>query len=222
MKKKIYVHVADDHKIVIEGIIAVINTDQDIAINGYSLTGKEVIDFFDKKENRVDVLILDITMPDLDGFEVLRHFKENKIHQKVIILSSYDDIKIVEEVFKLGCKGYVTKNNAGEHIVDAIKAVANGEQFFSDDIQKILFNSLTGQQKNNDGFLPDKFLIEALTEREIDVIRLIANECNTPEIAEKLNISPRTVETHKKNLIKKLKVKNSVGLAMYAVKNKIV
>lgn len=222
MKKKIYVHVADDHKIVIEGIIAVINTDNDIAINGYSLTGKEVIDFFDKKENRVDVLILDITMPVLDGFEVLRHFKQNKINQKVIILSSYDDIKIVEEVIKLGSKGYITKNNAGEHIIDAIKAVANEEQYFSDDIRKILFNSLTGQPINNNGALPDKFLIEALTEREIDVIRLISNECNTPEIAEKLNISTRTVETHKKNLCKKLNVKNSVGLAMYAVKNKIV
>jgi len=70
MKKKIYVHVADDHKILIEGIIAIINTDKDIAIRGYSLTGKEVIDWFDKKENKADVLILDITMPFLDGFEV--------------------------------------------------------------------------------------------------------------------------------------------------------
>lgn len=221
MKKKIYVHVADDHKIVIEGIIAVINTDQDIAINGYSLTGEEVIDFFDKKGNRVDVLILDITMPGKDGFEVLKHFKDKKINQKTIILSSYDDIKIVEEVIRLGCNGYITKNSAGEHIVNAIKAVADGEQYFSNDIQKSLFKSLTGQSTLI-GNAPDNFILEALSEREIDVMRLISKEYNTQEIADKLNLSPRTVETHRKNLIKKLKVKNSVGLAMYAVKNKIV
>lgn len=222
MRKKIYVHIADDHKIVIEGIIAVINTDNEIAINGYSLTGEEVIDFFDKKGNRVDVLILDITMPILDGIEVLRHFKENKINQKVIILSSYDDIKIVEEVLKLGCKGYITKNSAGEHIVNAIKAVANGEQYFSNDIQKSLFTTFSGQQVSQKGDVPDKFLIDSLTEREVDVIRLIVKEYSSQEIADELNVSTRTVETHRKNLIKKLKVKNSVGLAMYAVKNKIV
>ncbi|WP_445748760.1 response regulator [Polaribacter sp.] len=222
MKKKIYVHVADDHKIVIEGIIAVINTDNDISINGYSLTGEEVIDFFDKKGNRVDVLILDITMPILDGIEVLRHFKENKINQNVIILSSYDDIKIVEEVLKLGCKGYVTKKSAGEHIVNAIKAVANGEQYFSNDVQKTLFTTFSGAKTHEKTELPDKFLIDTLTEREVDVIRLIVKEYSSQEIADELNVSTRTVETHRKNLIKKLKVKNSVGLAMYAVKNKIV
>lgn len=221
MRKKIYVHVADDHKIIIEGIIAVINTDQDIAINGYSLTGEEVINFFDKKENRVDVLILDITMPVKDGFEVLRHFKDNKINQKTIVLSSYDDIKIIEEVIRLGCNGYITKNSAGEHIVDAIKAVANGERYFSNDVQKNLMKSFTGQTIS-EGNAPDNFILEALSEREIDVMRLISMEYNTQEIADNLNLSPRTVETHRKNLIKKLKVKNSVGLAMYAVKNKIV
>ncbi|SDS30171.1 two component transcriptional regulator, LuxR family [Polaribacter sp. KT25b] len=221
MKKKIYVHVADDHKILIEGIIAVINTDKDIEIKDYSLTGKEVTDWFDKKGNIADVLILDITMPILDGFEVLRHFNKKGIAQKVIILSSYDDIKIVQEMLSLGCKGYITKNNAGEHIVNAIKAVARGEQYFSDDIQKILLKSFSGHHVPA-GEAPVKKIIEALTEREIDVLKLITKEYSSPEIAEKLNLALSTVETYRKNLLRKLKVKNAVGLAMYAVKNKIV
>lgn len=221
MKEKIYVHVADDHKIVIDGIIAVINTDKDIEIKGYSLTGKEVTDWFDNKDNKADVLILDITMPVLDGIEVLKYFNSNKIDQKVIILSSYDDIKIVQEMLTLGCKGYITKNNAGEHILEAIKAVANGEQYFSDDVQKTLLKSFSGQ-KVPKGMLPSKFLIETLTERELVVLKLITKQLNTPEIAKTLNVSISTVETHRKNLLKKIKVKNSVGLAMYAVKNKIV
>jgi DNA-binding NarL/FixJ family response regulator len=221
MKDKIYVHVADDHKILIEGIIAVINTDENIEIKDYSLTGKEVIDWFDNKRNKADVLILDITMPILDGFEVLKYFKKNKINQKVIILSSYDDIKIVQEMLKLGCNGYITKNNAGEHIIQAIKAVAKGEQYYSNDIQKILLDSLSGQ-KVPDGEIPDNFLIETLTDRELDVLKLVTKEYSTTEIADKLHVGISTVDTYRKNLLKKLKVKNAVGLAMYAVKNKIV
>ena len=221
MKNKINVHVADDHKIVIDGIIAVINTDKDISVTEYSLTGKQVVDWFDDENNNADVLILDITMPVIDGIGVLKHFKKNKIKQNVIILSSYDDIKIVQEMLKLGCKGYITKNNAGEHIIDAIKAVASGEQYFSDDIQKMLLKSLSGQQVE-EGELPNNYLSETLTQREKEVLKLITKQLNTPEIADKLNVSISTIETHRKKLLKKLKVKNAVGLAMYAVKYKLV
>ncbi|AUC20983.1 MULTISPECIES: response regulator transcription factor [Polaribacter] len=221
MKEKIYVHVADDHKILIEGIIAVINTDKEIEIKGYSLTGQEVIDWFDQKENSADVLILDITMPVLDGFEVLKHFRKRKIDQKVIILSSYDDLKIVQEVLSLGSNGYISKNNAGEHIVNAIKAVAKGEQYFSDDIQKMLLQSLSGQMVPK-GEVPDKYLLESLTERELDVLKLITKEYSTIEMADLMHLSRNTIETYRKSLLKKLKVKNAVGLAMYAVKNNIV
>lgn len=221
MKKKIYVHVADDHKIVIEGIMAVIDTDNDIKVRGYSLTGKEVVDWFEAKENKADVLILDITMPVIDGIGVLRYFKANKIKQKVIILSSYDDINIVQEMLALGCKGYITKNNAGEHIIKAIKAVAKGEQYFSDDIQRELFKSFSGQGAFKNGS-SDEDLIEELTERELIVLKLIVKQYSSPEIAHILKVSNSTVETHRKNLFKKIKVKNSVGLAMFAVKNRIV
>jgi DNA-binding NarL/FixJ family response regulator len=221
MKDKIQVHVADDHKILIEGIVAVINTDKDIEIKGYSLTGKEVIDWFNVKKNTADVLILDITMPVLDGFEVLKYFKKNKIEQKVIVLSSYDDIKIVQEVLSLGCKGYISKNNAGEHIVSAIKAVAGGEQYFSNDIQKNLLKSFMGQNVPQ-GLMPDKLLKKSLTERELEVLKLITKEYSTIEIADFLNLSVNTVETYRKSLLKKINVKNAVGLAMYAVKNNLL
>jgi DNA-binding NarL/FixJ family response regulator len=221
MKEKIQVHIADDHKILIEGIIAVIKTDNDIEVNGYSLTGKEVIDWFDVENNKADVLILDITMPDLDGFEVLKHFKRNNIHQKIIVLSSYDDIKIVQEVLNLGCKGYISKNSAGEHVVRAIKAVANGEQYFSSDIQKNLLKSFLGQNVPQ-GEMPVQHLKESLTERELEVLTLITKQYSSIEIADFLNISVNTVETHRKSLLRKINVKNAVGLAMYAVKNNIV
>jgi DNA-binding NarL/FixJ family response regulator len=221
MNKKIYVHVADDHKILIEGIAAVINTDQDIEIRDFSLTGQEVIDWFEVKENSVDVLILDITMAVLDGFEVLRYFQDKGIQQKVIVLSSYDDVRIVQEVLSLGAKGYISKNNAGDHIVKAIKAVANGEQYFSSDIQEELLKAISGQ-KAKKGDMPQDFLFGSLTEREKDVLRLVTKEMSTCEIAEKLSISHHTVESYRKKLLRKLNVKNSVGLAIYAVKYNLV
>lgn len=221
MNQKISVHVADDHKILIEGIIAVVNTDEDIEIKGFSLTGQEVIDWFSNEENKADVLILDITMPEKDGFDVLKHFYENRIEQKVIVLSSYDDVKFVQEVLNLGSNGYISKNNAGEHIVNAIKAVARGEQYFSDDIQNNLIKSLSGK-KMRKGDVPENFLFDSLTEREKIVLSLVAKEYSTGEIAERINLSPHTVESYRKKLLKKLNVKNSVGLAMYAVKYKLV
>lgn len=221
MNKKIYVHVADDHKILIEGIAAVINTDQDIEIRDFSLTGQDVIDWFKVKGNSADILILDITMPVLDGFEVLRYFQDKGIQQKVIVLSSYDDVRIVQEVLSLGAKGYISKNNAGDHIVRAIKAVANGEQYFSSDIQEELLKAISGQ-KAKKGDMPQDFLFGSLTEREKDVLCLVTKEMSTSEIAEKLSISHHTVESYRKKLLRKLNVKNSVGLAIYAVKYNLV
>merc|ERR1711916_31422 len=156
------VHVADDHKVLVDGISAVINTDSEIEICGYSLTGQQVIDWFSKKRNKADVLILDITMPIKDGFDVLRYFKEK---------------------------------SAGEHIIDAIKAVAKGEQYFSDDIKKILLKTFTNQVTST-GDLPDKIIIESLTDRELEVLKYIAYEMNSGEIAEKMSLSVSTIDTY--------------------------
>ena len=219
MKGKIYVHVADDHKILIEGIVAVLNTDNEIEIEGSSVTGGEVIKW--SKNGKADILILDINMPEHDGIEVLKYFKENKVDQKVIILSSYDDPKLVKELIDLGANGFLAKDSAGEHIIKAIKAVHAGEQYFSDRIQANLLKLFTGQ-KVEEGERPESTIAHSLTDRELEVLRLIAQEHSSPQISEVLNISVNTVETYRKSLLKKTKVKNAVGLAMYAVKNKII
>ncbi len=221
MNKKIYVHIAEDHKIVIEGIIAVINNNEDIEVKGYFLTGKEVVDWFDNKKNKTDVLILDINMPILDGFDVLKRLRKNVSMPNIIILSSYNDVRIVEEMLKLGCKGYITKSNAGEHLITAIKTVVEGEIYFSDDIQKDLLKYYV-DKKIPVGDAPDSFLLDSLTQREMDVLKLIIKQHSTFEIADILCLSISTIDTYRKSLLRKLKVKNSVGLAMYAIKNKVI
>ena len=219
MKNKITVHIADDHKILIEGIIAVINTDDDIEVKGYSLTGKHVMEWVES--NNADILILDINMPEYDGIEVLKYFKQKKISQRVIILSSYDDVKLVQEVINLGANGFLSKDSAGQHIIEAINAVHQGDQYFSDAIKNNLIKLYTGENVKS-GKRPESTILNSLTPREIEVLKLITDEYSSPEIADKLNISQSTVDTYRKSLLKKTNVKNSIGLAMYAVKNNII
>ena len=219
--KKIKVHVADDHKILIEGIIAVVKTDKEIEIEieGYSLTGEEVINW--SKSNEADILILDINMPIFDGIDVLKKLREDNKKINVIVLSSYDDTKFVQEVLELGAKGFVNKGSAGEHIVKAIKAVHSGKQYFSDQIRDNLLEAFTGHD-SKEGDKPESSLVKSLTDREIEVLKLIVKEHSTLEISDLLHISKNTVETYRKSLLKKTRTKNAVGLAVFAVNNNLI
>ena len=215
----ITVHIADDHQILIDGVKAVLNIENNIDVTGFSLNGIQVIEWF--KENYADVLILDINMPELDGIGVLKALKKFKTRPEIIVLSSYDDIKLVKEVLQMGAKGFVPKKSAGEHIVNAVYKVASGSQYFTDDVKEKMMQTLLNGQPKNEGS-QDGVLISSLTKREIQVLKLVAQQYSTREIAEELIISESTVETHRKNLMKKVKVKNSVGLAIFALKNEVI
>ncbi len=216
MNYKIKVHIADDHKILIDGVIALLNTEEDIEVEGYSLTGKQVVNW--SKKNTADVLILDINMPEMDGIEVLKTFKQRNINIKTIILSSLSDPKLVQEMILLGANGFVDKSCASDHIIDAVKTVNNGIQYFSDDVKTSLLELYVTESKVEEPIAD----YGDLTEREVEVLRQIALEKSSSEIAEYLIVSVKTVESYRKSLYKKLKVKNVVGLAMYALKNNIV
>ena len=219
MEDKITVHIADDHQILIDGVKAVLNLEPKIEVTGFSLNGKEVVEWF--KENQADVLVLDINMPELDGIQVLKKLKDQKNRPEIIVLSSYDDVKLVKEVLQMGAKGFVPKKSAGEHIVNAVYKVAEGNQYFTDDVKERMMQTLlTGQVKNEGS--QDGVLISSLTKREVQVLKLVAQQYSTKEIGDELHISESTVETHRKNLMKKVKVKNSVGLAIFALKNEVI
>ena len=218
MINKIKVHVADDHKILIDGVIALLNTEEHIEVVGYSLTGKEVVDWF--KTNKADVLILDINMPELDGIGVLKIFQKRNIVQKTIILSGLSDPKLVQEMIVIGANGFIEKSSASDHIIKAVEAVYKGKEYYSDEIKSSLFELFVNETKGDETI--KSVVEEPLTERETEVLKLITQELSTSEMAEKLDVSVKTIETHRRTLYKKLKVKNVVGLAMYAVKNNIV
>ncbi|UMB53654.1 response regulator transcription factor [Lutibacter sp. A64] len=218
--KKIKVHIADDHQLLIDGIEAVLSSEENIEVVGSSLNGEDVLNWFASKE--ADILILDINMPKVDGIAVLQSFLNNNFQQKVIVLSSYDDTKLIKEVLKIGASGFLAKKCAGEHIVEAINEVYNGKQYFSESIKDKLLSTFTNNFSSVDAMPRESSFFSSLTPREIEVLQLICKQFNSKEISSALNISTNTVETHRKNLINKLKVKNVVGLAIYAIKNNIV
>jgi len=217
MKEKIKVYLADDHQMLIEGMKAVIKTNANFEVVGFSLNGVNLVD--NAIEAKTDILVMDINMPEKDGLQVLKELSKSKMLFKVIILSSYDDLKLVREVIKLGAKGYLTKQCVAESIVEALHEVQNGEGYFCRTMREKIFESFSQEDENNDiEIIPTS----SLTERELVIIKLIALEYSGKKISEKLFISTNTVETHRKNLLKKLKVKSSIGLVKYAIKNNLI
>ncbi|HMI06826.1 MAG TPA: response regulator transcription factor [Flavobacterium sp.] len=215
-KKKIRIYLADDHQVLIDGMQAVLNTNKNFEVAGFSLNGKNVIELAVK--NKTDILVMDINMPEKDGIEVLKDLSAAAFPFKVIILSSYDDLKLIKEVMKLGASGYLTKQCAGENIIEAIIAVENGEEYFCKTVRDKIFNSFT---KNNIKPNNENSSL-SLTERELEIIKLISLEYSGKEISEELSISTNTVETHRKNLVKKLNVKNTIGLVKFALKHNLI
>ncbi|MFT5714470.1 MAG: DNA-binding NarL/FixJ family response regulator [Flavobacterium sp.] len=218
MDKKIRIHLADDHQVLIDGMKTLLHTVSNFEVVGFSIDGSAL--FEEVTNNKTDILVLDISMPKKDGIEVIKEFSKKGFPCKVIILSSYDDLKIIKEVMKLGASGYLTKQCAGENIVEAIQSVSNGEEYFCKTVREKIFNTATKDKSKVNKYTPS--IDSILTGREIEVITLIALEFSGKEISERLFISNNTVETHRKNIMKKLKAKNTISLVKFALKNKLI
>ena len=218
MDTKIRIYLADDHQVLIDGMLSMLKTNPKFEVAGYSLNGENLVE--DVLINKADVLVMDINMPKKDGIEVLREFAIKGFSCKVIILSSYDDVKIIKEVLKLGANGYLSKQSAGENIIEAINVVANGEEYFSQSIRDRIFESFSKIPQQS--YINEAMPLSSITERELEILKLISMEYSGTQIGEELNISTNTVETHRKKLIKKLNVKTTIGLVKYALKHNLI
>jgi DNA-binding NarL/FixJ family response regulator len=218
MEKKIKIHLADDHPVVIDGIKTLLQTITNFEVVGHSIVGTNI--FEDVKTDKSDVLILDLSMPQKDGFEVLKEFKAKGSSCKVIILSSYDDLKIIKEVMKHGASAYLTKQCGAENIIEAIYAVNNGEEYYCNTVREKIFSTATKAISKLNKNKPSADSL--LSDREIEIITLIALEFSGKEISEQLFISINTVETHRKNILKKLNAKNTISLVKYAIKYNLI
>lgn len=218
MAEKIRIHLADDHQVLVDGMKSLLHTISNFEVVGYSLDGSALYDEVIK--DKADILILDIDMPEKDGIEVIKEFAAKGFPCKVIILSSYDNLKLIKEVMNLGVSGYLTKKCAGENIVEAIQAVSDGQEYFCKTVREKIFNTFTKDIPKINKYDPKTHSI--LTGRELEIISLISLEYSGKEISELLFISTNTVETHRKNIMRKLEAKNTIGLVKYAIKNNLI
>jgi DNA-binding NarL/FixJ family response regulator len=210
--------IADDHDVVRAGIRAVIERKgKDIEIVGEASNGKEVLNM--AKKNSVEVYVLDIAMPILNGIETTERLIKLNSKNKVIIFSLHDDRHLVEKALKCGAKGYILKENATEEVIRAISEVYNGNFFLSPKISKYIVHGFMGgggrrnyMQKEN---------IVNLTRREREILQLIAEGFNNNEIAKHLILSLYTVRAHRNNIMKKLDIHRQADLIRYALKEGI-
>jgi DNA-binding NarL/FixJ family response regulator len=202
--------IADDHAMVRDGVKNLIRQNKDYIVVGEASTGRQALDLYD--ELKPDLLIMDISMPDMNGMEVSREILSKDAQASIVILSMYDDEDYISRCLEYGVKGYVVKNESGSELEYAIKTVLQGKNYFSRQAQDVIFKkysqNVTRKKTKDDAV--------KLTKREIEIIRLIAEGLTSQQMADKLFISPRTVETHRANLMKKVGVKNAVELVKKA------
>ncbi|MEO1052188.1 MAG: response regulator transcription factor [Bacteroidota bacterium] len=207
MPMKIFL--TDDHAMFLDGLIRIINSQDDLEVIGHAGSAAET---FDKLAQQMpDLLVTDYNLPDDDGLAIVRRTKKKYPEIKIIVLSMHDEAHLVKEILKEGVDGYVLKRDTQDELVSAIRSVKNDKVYLSSDINRLLIQNLNGQEQQ-----------QLLTEREREILKLIAEEHTNKAIAEKLFISERTVETHRKNIFRKTKTNNLVGLIKYAYQNNLI
>ena len=199
--------IIDDHKLFTKGLSTILES---IGLRVMSTfeNGKEAVLYL--QNNEVDIVFSDINMPEMDGLKLCKRLKRDKVKAKIIILSMYEDPNIIKEAFDCGASAYLSKNTEKEEIIKAIKK--------SLDNKKYVNNRLIKKKGREEEEEEDSFTLKyRLTLREREVLKLLLDESNNREIGENLNISTRTVETHRKNIMLKLDVKNNIGLIKKAL-----
>ena len=209
----IKVMLVDDHVLIREGIRQLLEFDGIIEVIDEANDGDECLE----KLNRIkpDVLLLDINMPKKNGIEVLEEIKEKGLDIKVLILTVHNEVEYLLRAVDIGVEGYILKDAESTELKRAIISVMNGENYIQPNLIPPLNNKLVSRDK-------DKDKIDALTRREIEVLMCVANGMFNREIADKLNISERTVKNHVTNIFKKIDVNDRTQAAVFAIKNDII
>jgi two-component system invasion response regulator UvrY len=208
----IKVLIADDHPIVRQGLRQILSEIPDMVVAGEAVNGQEALD--QVRAGGWDVLVLDITMPDRSGLDILRELKHQQPHLPVLVLSIHAEEQFAVRLLKAGASGYVTKENAPDELVKAIRKVVNGGKYISQSLAESLAFSLD--------VASDRPPHETLSDREFQVMQLMASGKTLTEIAEELSLSAKTVGTYRTRLLEKMNLKTNAEIVRYAIENGLV
>ncbi|MGM0580166.1 MAG: response regulator transcription factor [Bacteroidota bacterium] len=208
----IKVLLVDDHRLIRDGIRFYLEKEEHkITIAGEASDGKQALIFLENNPGDVDIMLTDISMPEMNGVELATEVNKKFPGIKIIALTMIKDSQYVKQMLQAGASGYLLKNAREKEIVDAVKAVYNGETYYAQEATKAIMDFMSKKKQDSD--------VVAISKREKEVLRLIIDELSNQEIADKLFISIRTVEAHKRNLMEKTGSKTLAGLVKYAINN---
>lgn len=211
MKTKI--SITDDHIVVLKGIETMLSETPEIEVVGTYKDANETI--ANISNDKPDVLLLDINLPDINGIDLCKQLLKRYPNLKIIALTNFEETSFVKRILNNGAHGYLLKNTDKLELIDAVKTVLSGEVYLQKNIKEKLLLQSKGKQMSNS-------LIVNLTRREKEILQAISEELTTQQISEKLFISPKTVETHRMNLMSKLGAKNSVGIIKIAIEKQLL
>ncbi len=217
MINKIKIAIADDHQIMIDGLKSIIGKEEELELVFEANDGKMLLKLLEK--NKLDMIILDIDMPEMNGLEATVAIKKQYPDIKILILSMYQEKALIEKALLNGVDGYVLKNTDQEKLVKAIRDVSLGKKYLSGRIKEILKNDHNVEPKAP---LIRNELLNTLTERELEVLKQIAQGYSNKEIGTRLEISHRTVDTHRTNVMQKLNIHNIANLIKVAFENGLI
>jgi DNA-binding NarL/FixJ family response regulator len=214
-KSSIKVLLVDDHQIMIDGLLSILQAEKNIEIIGKAHHGEEALLLI--AQSQPHIVLTDINMPVMNGLELTKQIVKRYPNVKVLALSMFGDIDHIQDMLEAGISGYILKNTGNKELIEAINAIASGKTYYDNEVAAAMMRSLTQQQKQ-------KNTIEKvhLTDREIEIIKLISRELNNAHIGDALFISERTVETHRKNIYRKTNTNNIVGLLKFAFANGLI
>ena len=207
--------IADDHEIFRDGFRAMAKKFPEVKLIGEAENGKELIDLVE--ELRPDVVLTDIKMPGMDGIEATRQLVHNKTNIKIIALSMFDEDHLIIDMLEAGAKGYLLKNANKNEIIEAIKAVSQDKTYYCKHTSAKLLQMIAKSKFNPYKKTPKP----QFSEREVEVIKMICDQFSNKEIAEKLNLSIRTIEGYREKILEKMEVHNTAGIVVYAIKTSI-
>lgn len=204
---------ADDHALIRTGIRNLLEGRKDFAIVGEASDGEEVLR--QVIALKPDIVIVDISMPKVSGIDATKHIKERFPDIRVLVLTMHENPEYVYQIFKSGASGYLLKNTGKEELIEAIRAVSQGKKFVSPHVSEIMISEYIRKANARDEGSEGT----QLTKREREILELIARGMNNQQIADKLFISPRTVDTHRTNIMQKLNVHDAANLVRYALEH---
>lgn len=213
MEKEIRIMLVDDHRMIRDGIKLMIKNDPLIKLVYEAQDGLEAIKYINNNPFEIDVVLMDISMPKLDGVAATRDIKTNHPDIKVLALTMHIESSYISNMMKAGVSGYILKDSGKNELIDAIKKVAEGKLYYSADVSSVLLNSIMTEGTDK------KRTRDVVSDREKEVAIFIVKGLTSVEIGKELHVSTRTIESHRRNIISKLDLKNTAEMISYAIKH---